>query len=190
LAYHSDQPAFPHQTTGDQWFDESQFESYRRLGCHIAGKALSSCTLEGNNREKFFHDLYEVWYPPSRAVDKNSPAHGEIYMRVLDAVRREEKLDTLDPELFRNFPAENQWTHNSGHVCNSLIQLMERVFYDLGLEDSDERRHPYVRGWLNIFEYWVSRDTFEKTWQVTENSYPQRFQEFYKSLRRKDGKKS
>ena len=26
---------FPHQTTGDQFFDESQFESYRRLGMHI-----------------------------------------------------------------------------------------------------------------------------------------------------------
>ena len=25
-------PEFPHQTTGDQWFSESQFESYRRLG--------------------------------------------------------------------------------------------------------------------------------------------------------------
>jgi hypothetical protein len=26
---------FPHQTTGDQFFDEAQFESYRRLGSHI-----------------------------------------------------------------------------------------------------------------------------------------------------------
>ena len=26
---------FPHETTGDQWFSESQFESYRKLGSHI-----------------------------------------------------------------------------------------------------------------------------------------------------------
>jgi hypothetical protein len=26
---------FPHESTGDQWFDESQFESYRKLGSHI-----------------------------------------------------------------------------------------------------------------------------------------------------------
>ena len=32
---------FPHQTTGDQWFDESQFESYRALGLHIADVTLS-----------------------------------------------------------------------------------------------------------------------------------------------------
>jgi hypothetical protein len=31
---------FPHQTTGDQFFDESQFESYRALGQHIADKVF------------------------------------------------------------------------------------------------------------------------------------------------------
>jgi hypothetical protein len=32
LAYRDTHPAFPYQTTADQWFDESQFESYRKLG--------------------------------------------------------------------------------------------------------------------------------------------------------------
>lgn len=32
---------FPHQTTADQFFDEEQFESYRKLGLHIAHVALS-----------------------------------------------------------------------------------------------------------------------------------------------------
>ncbi|MGB5082677.1 MAG: patatin-like phospholipase family protein [Burkholderiales bacterium] len=33
--YQSKHPEFPHQSTADQWFDEPQFESYRRLGRHI-----------------------------------------------------------------------------------------------------------------------------------------------------------
>ncbi len=33
--YAAHDPAFPHQTTTDQFFDEAQFESYRRLGAHI-----------------------------------------------------------------------------------------------------------------------------------------------------------
>jgi hypothetical protein len=33
---------FPHQTTGDQFFDESQFESYRRLGMHIGAEAAQA----------------------------------------------------------------------------------------------------------------------------------------------------
>jgi hypothetical protein len=35
LTYAAENPAFPHQPTSDQWFDESQFESYRRLGFHV-----------------------------------------------------------------------------------------------------------------------------------------------------------
>jgi hypothetical protein len=35
LTYAAENVAFPHQSTADQWFDESQFESYRRLGFHV-----------------------------------------------------------------------------------------------------------------------------------------------------------
>jgi hypothetical protein len=42
LNYQKRNPEFPHQTTGDQFFDESQFESYRTLGYLIATRALAS----------------------------------------------------------------------------------------------------------------------------------------------------
>jgi hypothetical protein len=35
LNYQTCHATFPHQSTVDQWFSESQFESYRRLGQHI-----------------------------------------------------------------------------------------------------------------------------------------------------------
>jgi hypothetical protein len=35
LAYARRRPAFPQEPTADQWFSESQFESYRRLGLHV-----------------------------------------------------------------------------------------------------------------------------------------------------------
>lgn len=41
LYYKSQHPDFPHETTLDQWFSESQFESYRKLGEHVADEALS-----------------------------------------------------------------------------------------------------------------------------------------------------
>src|SRR5262249_31940059 len=53
LAYRDLHPAFPDETTADQWFDESQFESYRRLGVHtlrtlagIAGDGAWPMTIE------------------------------------------------------------------------------------------------------------------------------------------------
>jgi hypothetical protein len=45
-AYASTHPDFPHQTTGDQFFSESQFESYRALGFEIADKLLFEAFVE------------------------------------------------------------------------------------------------------------------------------------------------
>ncbi|HKO60470.1 MAG TPA: patatin-like phospholipase family protein [Pyrinomonadaceae bacterium] len=50
---------FPQQSTGDQWFDESQFESYRKLGSHIVdsvcrgGVSGSSFHLDDVELDKF-----------------------------------------------------------------------------------------------------------------------------------------
>jgi hypothetical protein len=38
LQYASANPDFPHQSTLDQFFDESQFESYRKLGSHVVDR--------------------------------------------------------------------------------------------------------------------------------------------------------
>ena len=38
IEYHENHPAFPHESTLDQFFDEAQWESYRKLGQHIAGQ--------------------------------------------------------------------------------------------------------------------------------------------------------
>jgi hypothetical protein len=38
IEYHKNHSAFPHESTLDQFFDEAQWESYRRLGQHISEK--------------------------------------------------------------------------------------------------------------------------------------------------------
>jgi hypothetical protein len=51
-SYATAHPTFPHESTADQWFTESQFESYRSLGLDIADDILSSEILlrtENNN---------------------------------------------------------------------------------------------------------------------------------------------
>ena len=35
LAYRRGKPDFPDESTADQFFDEAQFESYRKLGEHV-----------------------------------------------------------------------------------------------------------------------------------------------------------
>jgi hypothetical protein len=41
LDYKKRNPTFPHETTGDQFFSEEQFEVYRALGFHAVDRALS-----------------------------------------------------------------------------------------------------------------------------------------------------
>ncbi len=41
LNYQSANPAFPHESTMDQFFDDAQFESYRALGVHLAEYTFS-----------------------------------------------------------------------------------------------------------------------------------------------------
>lgn len=41
LSYYSDNPEFPQQTTNDQFFDEEQWESYRKLMNHIVSELFS-----------------------------------------------------------------------------------------------------------------------------------------------------
>ena len=41
--YFKTNPAFPHESTSDQFFSESQFESYRMLGAHTMEKLCTDC---------------------------------------------------------------------------------------------------------------------------------------------------
>ena len=47
--YFKSNKAFPHESTSDQFFSESQFESYRMLGVHTMEKLCGECT--GNFRD-------------------------------------------------------------------------------------------------------------------------------------------
>jgi hypothetical protein len=49
--YANENPAYPHEPTADQWFSESQFESYRRLGEHIAEQVFDAVDLESADAE-------------------------------------------------------------------------------------------------------------------------------------------
>jgi hypothetical protein len=49
LSYHADNPTFPHESTGDQWFSESQTESYRQLGYDTVDQILADYSNDGTD---------------------------------------------------------------------------------------------------------------------------------------------
>ncbi len=54
--YKCTHPGFPHESTADQWFDESQFESYRKLGHHIGRAVFEATLIEATQRQEMAGD--------------------------------------------------------------------------------------------------------------------------------------
>ena len=63
LEYAAHHEQFPHEPTSDQFFDESQFESYRRLGEHVAGEIFASVPVQSGTLPSAFEALHAP--PPS-----------------------------------------------------------------------------------------------------------------------------
>jgi hypothetical protein len=61
LNYHRQHSDFPHQTTGNQWFTESQFEGYRRLGQHVVESLLGELPAAKPKTEDLFKELEKKW---------------------------------------------------------------------------------------------------------------------------------
>ncbi|BFU95299.1 MAG: conserved membrane protein of unknown function [Nitrospira sp.] len=59
LDYAASHPEFPHESTADQFFDESQFESYRKLGLHTVNEVFLDVAAEtGLADDRLFDLLY------------------------------------------------------------------------------------------------------------------------------------
>jgi hypothetical protein len=56
LDYERRYPAFPHESTGDQFFSEEQFEAYRALGFH----AMTSALTENDNSLDWYTYMREI----------------------------------------------------------------------------------------------------------------------------------
>lgn len=65
-SYAAASPAFPHEPTADQWFTESQFESYRALGLDIAKTVLKADPACGPDKKKL-SALFRELAPTIRA---------------------------------------------------------------------------------------------------------------------------
>lgn len=175
-------PEFPHQTTADQWFDESQFESYRKLGMHIGEEAFSRYQDEDTkplaDLGQLFRRLRGYWCPPSQSINTNSTFHVTEYTRIMELIRTQPALRNFDHTMFEKLQDIGQVDpREEFYVCNALIQLIENVYADLDLEHLWQ--HPHVQGWMSVFRRWAQQPPFRRTWNICEWTYAERFRNFY-----------
>jgi hypothetical protein len=95
LHYAADNPPFPQQTTMDQFFDEAQWESYRRLGFEIGNALFEVPEVQPRKDE-------DGWQPDFSKVVVNAPPpktplaaiNGEDILKMLSRYIREEHSRT------------------------------------------------------------------------------------------------
>jgi hypothetical protein len=182
---------FPHQSTGDQFFDEAQFESYRKLGFHIAESTFEQTpALAGGPAgalSGLFDKLHQRLYPPSPIAPGVATRHTEAYSALMARLAADADLRYLDAEVLPGatpspLPTDPDVLRRGRFFCIDCIQLMENVYYDLGLNHERERMNPNNGGWIRVFQYWASQPEFKAAWAQAQATYNPLFQDFYNSL--------
>jgi hypothetical protein len=200
MHYATENAAFPHEATSDQFFSESQFESYRRLGHFLAGEILGASRARASSdvdMDLLFRDLSERWYRPSSAIASNFGRLAEQVDELFERLRTSKELGFLSRQFYpewRNLlgasvvdaslqtedlllvPDDEDQLRQAFYFCNSLIQLMESVYVALNLETN--WRHPDLSGWVNVFNHWAWSGMFRATWAVSAATYGGRFRAF------------
>jgi hypothetical protein len=217
LQYKASHPDFPQESTLNQFFTESQFESYRKLGLHVIksvmqdyrgngskpAEPLNPFTQRQDQLEELFNSLWNSWYPPAEVADGVSSQHADRYSELI-ARLAEDDLRDFTPQILE-LGGTDQERYSGGRpshgdpnrieqasflYCLSLIQLMENVWADLHLRDNVNRESPANGGWIRVFQYWARQPLFEKTWERQRHSYNSLFQDFFELMRTETLKRS
>ena len=102
LTYGIGSPTFPHESTADQFFGESQFESYRKLGEHVALKVFDRADdhVKEMAQETLMVRLQEAWYPPSSATDGAFTRHARQLDALFERLRESDDLRFLLQQIY------------------------------------------------------------------------------------------
>jgi len=178
--YKSSHKEFPHESTSDQFFAEDQFESYRRLGYHIAKLTFRDVEHEPSLVE-MARNLFNLWSPSSDSSSFVGQAEqlDQIWERFRSTPTLHPLLDALMADMPTSWPLgppgmavvtpPPRVEGEQLAACLQLIQLMENVFIALQLDDF--WGHPDNRGWVTLFTSWAKCGTFRQAWRQTRSTF-------------------
>lgn len=179
--YRDDNPDFPHETTGDQFFSEPQFESYRRLGHAICRRAFRDCLDQVDSSKKqpilvaYARELQKVW-TPNLSVDGKFSCLGNAVQELWAELRQRMELRPLLNEIMQ-LPGQPQaMTPAIYAMTQEIFQLMENAYMDLAFGDT--WHHPDHSGWRELFTRFARSPLMRAGWQRSKGTYGIRFQRF------------
>jgi len=185
LQYRTRNTAFPHESTGDQFYDESQWESYRRLGLHAARTIFRFAQSRPWDVQHAFGQARFEWYAAPAALRDNSIARGAQVCdieRQMTAVRHTGLLSGLYPELpwpvgtSRAGPSDAMALARLLPVLVQMMQLLDDVF--ISCEFEQHWNHPLNMGWMNYFGRWFTTPVVRTWWPVLSPMYNRKAVQF------------
>jgi len=197
--YRTRNEAFPHESTGDQFYDEAQWESYRRLGEHATRSALRFVERMSKNdassADAVFNGARWEWYQsPERREEKIleltarlTALERELQEAPADLVREMyPELGTLELKKPRAVDSAEE-TSTTLHFLMQMLQLMEDAWFAAYLET--HWNDPNNLGWMNTFQRWAYTPSFRLWWPILKPMYGRKFRRFMEerlSLRDED----
>ncbi len=183
--YRRENPEFPQQPTSDQFFSESQFESYRRLGLHVARTTLDHIRSGDGDLKEMFTRLKSQWLMPPEVPSGAFARHGEAYQTMLKTLSTSTNLKSLDTSVIGKMP---DWAQNSAdgrcrfYFYLQLLQLIEDVFVDLDFGNAYKWNHPATEGWKRVISYWAGQQEMNDVWEEQRENYGQPFRDCFDDL--------
>jgi len=99
--------AFPQDSTSNQWFTETLFEAYRRLGHHIAMSTIRPAISPLETRVHgtadiplLFEHMHSIWYPRTPEMEKHLADNLKQYEGLLKEMRERRELFGLEERLY------------------------------------------------------------------------------------------
>lgn len=181
-------PVFPHHSTGDQFFDETMFESYRGLGYHIGMSVLAEAAerterrCRGTDSGRGFHrtlfsHLRRQWLPSAVHQDDNYIESCERYLRYLAGNRPPAAREIVGEDGERIvLPDSESPTKAELHEVNWRVQMYEVAWLQNGLDGTYS--HPIQRGWITSMREYTASPAFQRCWPIIRSAYSQGFVRF------------
>ena len=197
IEYRSQFSEFPHQSTLDQFFSESQFESYRRLGYHALRSAFEDITLQDAAPDdpphpqfplvKMFQRLTSKWYAGIPVTPEAATRLADAYVELMKSLGKNEAATYLFQELNTGEPSGQPAAPPSSELIAAgmaVIQVIQNVYTEFGFEHAFNVQNPRNGGWLKTFRKWVkSPILIEHIWPKIIDDYHPLFIEFIEDLR-------
>jgi uncharacterized membrane protein len=191
LEYRASAPQFPHETTADQWFSESQFESYRALGYHATKDALSHIRRwvdwdpEENTLTELFGALSKIWYPVNPNLRTSASKHTATLSDLFSRLHSNTGLHDLGSQLFPNSQFKPCGVGNpvgEFYFSMALLQLVEDLYFELELDREEWFKDPHIGGWRYLFRLWKRVPAVQAAWNSQRPTFRLDFQRFWDNI--------